>query len=170
MNIKSDNDSKELIHHIVMVCFFAREYNKTIVDSSKTFRDEIKALDDNMVSQKKLIKELNKLLKECSKGSVSYSNVIPKTSINESTRKLLAPVEPNVANYLWSPDFIHEVLEAYLKFLPSPFGGRYLKDHNRPLEFYEIRLGALEYPKRPAKQAHRKKLQENSLIFNLACF
>ena len=134
-------------------------------DALPIYRDPKKAFK---FLKKSLIKELNKSLKRCSDSRVSYQNPIPKTSINERTRKLLAPLDPKVANYLWSPDFIHKILKAYSSFLHNPFDKSLRKEKIQFLEFYEKRLGALKYPKRPANQAHRKNLQENSLIFNLA--
>lgn len=162
--IKSANDNEDLIHHILVVCFLAKYGNK--FDDSKKIRDDWKGLGKNVESQKKLIRKLTKLLKKSSEGPAGNSILVSKGNLNTATKKLLAPLDPKVVNYLWSPDFIENILSAYSIYLKNASGKSSI-EVEVPLPF-ETKLGALVYPKKPFRQAHRSNLQENSLIYNLA--
>ena len=147
-----------------MVCFLAKYGNK--FDDSKKIRDDWKGLGKNVESQKKLIRELTKLLKKSSEGPTGNSILVSKGNLNTATKKLLAPLDPKVVNYLWSPDFIENILSAYSIYLKNASGKSSI-EVEVPLPF-ETKLGALVYTKKPFRQAHRSNLQENSLIYNLA--
>ena len=163
-NLKSSNDTEDLIHHLLVVCFLAKHGNK--FDDSKKIRNDWKDLGKNVETQKKLIRKLTRILNKCSERQAGYSILVPKGKLNSSTRKLLASLDPKVANYLWSPDFIENILNAYSVYLEGAFG-KHSIGVEVPLPF-ETKLGALVYPKKPFRQAHRSNLQENSLIYNLA--
>jgi hypothetical protein len=162
--IKSTNDHQDLIHHILVVCFLAKHGNK--FDDSKRIRNDWKDLGKNVETQKKLIRKLTRILNKCSERQAGYSILVPKGKLNSSTRKLLAPLDPKVANYLWSPDFIENILNAYSVYLEGAFGKHSINADD--LLPFNMKLGALLYPKKPSRQAHRLNLQENSLIYNLA--
>tara|TARA_B100000315_G_C14494851_1_gene549431 strand:- start:75 stop:959 length:885 start_codon:yes stop_codon:yes gene_type:complete len=163
-NLKSSNDMEDLIHHLLVVCFLAKHGNK--FDDSKKIRNDWKDLGKNVETQKKLIRKLTRILKKCSERQAGYSILVPKGKLNSSTRKLLAPLDPKVANYLWSPDFIENILNAYSVYLEGAFGKHSINADD--LLPFNMKLGALLYPKKPSRQAHRLNLQENSLIYNLA--
>ena len=163
-SIESTNDHQDLIHHILVVCFLAKHGNQ--FDDSKRIRDDWKDLGKNIETQKKLIRELTKLLKKSSEGPTGNSILVSKGNLNTATKKLLAPLDPKVVNYLWSPDFIENILSAYSIYLKNASGKSSI-EVEVPLPF-ETKLGALVYPKKPFRQAHRSNLQENSLIYNLA--
>ena len=163
-NLKSSNDTEDLIHHLLVVCFLAKHGNK--FDDSKKIRNDWKDLGKNVETQKKLIRKLTRILNKCSEGQAGYSILVPKGKLNSSTRKLLAPLDPKVANYLWSPDFIENILNAYSVYLEGAFGKHSINTDD--LLPFKMKLGALLYPKKPSRQAHRLNLQENSLIYNLA--
>ncbi len=163
-NLKSSNDTEDLIHHLLVACFLAKYGNK--FDDSKKIRNDWKDLGKNVETQKKLIRKLTRILNKCSERQAGYSILVPKGKLNSSTRKLLAPLDPKVANYLWSPDFIENILNAYSVYLEGAFGKHSINaDDMLP---FNMKLGALLYPKKPSRQAHRLNLQENSLIYNLA--
>ena len=163
-NLKSSNDTEDLIHHLLVVCFLAKHGNK--FDDSKKIRNDWKDLGKNVETQKKLIRKLTRILNKCSERQAGYSILVPKGKLNSSTRKLLAPLDPKVANYLWSPDFIENILNAYSVYLEGAFGKHSINADD--LLPFNMKLGALLYPKKPSRQAHRLNLQENSLIYNLA--
>ena len=160
----NNNDTEDLIHHILVICFLAKHGNK--YDDSKRIRNEWKELGENIETQKRLIREITKLLKKSSASSAEYSILIPKDNLSTDTKKLLAPPDPNLANYLWSPDFVENILTAYSIYLKNAFG-KPSKEIEVALPF-ETKLGALLYPKKPFRQSHRSNLQENSLFYNLA--
>jgi len=162
--IKSTNNHQDLIHHILVVCFLAKHGNE--FDDSKRIRDDWKGLGKNIEAQKKLIRELTKLLKKSSGGPAGYSILVPKNNLNTATKKLLAPLDPRVANYLWPPDFVENILSAYSVHLNNA-SGKSSREVKVPLPF-ETKLGALLYQKKPFRQSHRSNLQENSLFYNLA--
>lgn len=163
-NLKSSNDTEDLIHHLLVVCFIAKNGKK--FDDTKIIRDAWKDLGNNLENQKASLKKLIKLLSANLEGAASYDIVVPKDNLNTATRQLLAPLDPKQANYLWSPDFIKNIFYAYSVYLEGAFEKQSISVDD-PLPF-KMKLGALLYPKKPARQAHRSNLQENSLIYNLA--
>ena len=163
-NLKSSNDTEDLIHHLLVVCFLAKHGNK--FDDSKKIRNDWKDLGKNVETQKKLIRKLTRILNKSSEGPTGNSILVSKGNLNTATKKLLAPLDPKVVNYLWSPDFIENILSAYSIYLKNASGKSSIEVE--VLLPFNVKLGALLYPKKPSRQAHRLNLQENSLIYNLA--
>ncbi len=163
-NLKSSNDTEDLIHHLLVVCFIAK--NGKQFDDAKIIRDAWKDLGNNVEHQKASLQKLIELLSASLEGAVRYDIVVPKDKLNTATKQLLGPLDPKQANYLWSPDFIKNIFKAYSVYLEDAFGKQAISIDD-PLPF-KMKLGALLYPKKPSRQAHRSNLQENSLIYNLA--
>jgi hypothetical protein len=163
-NLKSSNDTEDLIHHLLVVCFIAK--NGKQFDDTKIIRDKWKDLGDNVEHQKASLQKLIELLSANLEEAVRHDIVVPKDNLNTATKQLLAPLDPKKANYLWSPDFIKNIFKAYSVYLEDAFGKQSISIDD-PLPF-KMKLGALLYSKKPARQAHRSNLQENSLIYNLA--
>ena len=78
-NLKSNNDTEDLIHHLLVVCFLAKHGNK--FDDSKKIRNDWKDLGKNVETQKKLIRKLTRILKKSSEGPTGNSILVSKGNL-----------------------------------------------------------------------------------------
>ena len=154
------NDTEELKHHTLVVCFLAEHMEG--LDYTRQLMIALEAFSDRNSKKKKLADRLIKLLhrdREYPKQP-SLSIIPSKNRLSYSTRELLAPINKNVTNYLWTPIFIEEILSAYSNSLegictpPTDLG-------------FERNHGPLLFPRKPSKQEQKTKTAENSLCFNL---
>ena len=167
--IKPADDNEDLIHHILVACFLAK-YGEEF-DLNEELRKDQKAFLEKAEEKKKLADQLIKKLRRERKfpKSVNHSITLPKDSISKDTRKLLAPLHENTANYLWTPSFIEEVLSAYSTCLGGTLDHfLWLAKQDDITLPHQRNLGALLYPKSPPSQAQKGNTQQNSLIYSLA--
>jgi hypothetical protein len=167
--LKPGNDKEDLIHHVLVVCFLAKHGEE--FDLNEKLRKDLKKFLKNTEEKKKLADRLTKKLciERESPISVNHSILTARDSIDKDTKKLLAPLDENTANYLWTSSFIENILKAYSNSLGQTLDHfLWLAKQDDIILPQQRNLGALLYPKRPPSQAQKGNTPQNSLIYSLA--
>ncbi len=154
-------NKKDLINHILAVCFFASR--KGAYDGSKIMRDGMILLNKNIEKQRAPLNKLRELLEQCIDNPVKglFTGPVP----DDTPASILDPEQRRAP---FPPEYIKGVLDHYSRFVSDAFG-RQLKEANNniPLHFKK-NIGVLCYPEIPPKQAYRENPHYNCLSYNLA--